>query len=152
MNPLPLFAATGPYGLVGLGLFEHFPGLAPLDVAPPPPEAGARFKNPPTPVDITDAGRLSAALAGLRKVDPSRPLLVVHLAAITDTKGTDDALYEKVNVQGTRNVLEAVLAAGGHLIPYFDGLCFRGRWEGWGLPGGGETAPPSRGSLLPVKI
>jgi nucleoside-diphosphate-sugar epimerase len=55
--------------------------------------------------DITDAASLS------RAIDSAQPDAVVHLAAETAaTKDTD--LVEKVNVEGTRNVVDACVSAG----------------------------------------
>jgi dTDP-4-dehydrorhamnose reductase len=107
--------ATGPYGLVGRGLWKTFPGLVPVDIAAPPPD----FPTPEislSPVDITNGGALSTALAGVSAAAKGRPIVVFHLAALTDTRGDQTDLFEKVNVLGTENVLKACRAIGARMV------------------------------------
>ena len=68
------------------------------------------------PVDITDAAAVVQALDTVSKAAGGRPVVVVHLAALTDTKGEDPGPFERVNVQGTENVLRAAAKAGARFI------------------------------------
>ena len=82
--------------------------------------------------DITDPGSLRAALTGVDRV--------VHLAAVTaNIKETAQVSYHKINVQGTRNLIEAARAAGVARVvmlsgigaqPGAEGSWIRTRWEG----------------------
>lgn len=65
------------------------------------------------PADITDP----VAVAGV--VETVRPSIVFHLAAYGTLPGqTEKALMERVNVGGTRHVLDACRAAGGPIVVY----------------------------------
>ncbi|MEC5399689.1 NAD-dependent epimerase/dehydratase family protein [Uliginosibacterium sp. H1] len=59
-------------------------------------------------VDLAAADSVTAALAGIRAGHGKRIAAVVHLAAFFDFTGEDNPLYEQVNVQGTRHMLDAL--------------------------------------------
>jgi dTDP-4-dehydrorhamnose reductase len=110
----PLIAATGPYGLVGRRLMEEVPDLVPMDLVSVPP------------VDITDAAAVARALETVVKTAGGRPVVVIHLAALTDTGSKDPEPFERVNVRGTENVLRAVRAVGARLIHISTDYVFAG--------------------------
>jgi dTDP-4-dehydrorhamnose reductase len=126
MNPIIL--ATGPFGLVGRRLLEEVPDLVPLDVVPAPPEVAARSRPAVSlpPVDITDAAAVVQALETVSKAAGGRPVVVIHLAALTDTKGEDPEPFERVNVRGTENVLRAASKVGARFIHISTDYVFAG--------------------------
>ncbi len=107
--------ATGPYGLVGRGLWKLFPGLIPVDVAPPPPDFPPPEVSLPS-ADITDLAALTHVLEKAAAVARGRTIVLFHLAALTDTRGDQTDLFEKVNVLGTENVLKACRGIGARMI------------------------------------
>ncbi len=66
------------------------------------PEAGADYHQ----VDLLDAAKLKAVLA------QAQPDVVVHLAALAFVAHGDADDFYKVNLIGTRNLLEAIAASG----------------------------------------
>jgi len=60
--------------------------------------------------DVRDAGAMKEALAGAR--------IVFHVAAVYRFWAADPSAFYRVNVDGTRNVLEAADAAGCELVVY----------------------------------
>jgi dihydroflavonol-4-reductase len=60
--------------------------------------------------DVRDAAAMRAAVAGAR--------VVFHVAAVYRFWAPDPAIFYQVNVDGTRNVLEAARAAGCELVVY----------------------------------
>lgn len=58
--------------------------------------------------DLTDAASVEAALREVTQSHGSRIASVVHLAAYFDFSGEDNALYQQLNVEGTRRLLEAL--------------------------------------------
>ncbi|WP_022893068.1 SDR family oxidoreductase [Agromyces subbeticus] len=58
------------------------------------------------PCDVTDAGAV-AAIVGRHRIDT-----IVHLAAIVNPGGLSEELEYRVDVEGTRNVLDAAVAFG----------------------------------------
>ncbi len=104
-------AITGAEGLFGHGLAQVFRerhGVVALTRA----EA-----------DITDAARVRAAL------DRCRPDVVIHAAAIPDLDVCEEnpAWAELVNVEGTRNVVEAARSAGAGVAYISTDAVFDGR-------------------------
>lgn len=112
-DPDPLLVVTGAFGLVGRVLMREVPeALAPLN-----PPGGPR-------VDVADG---DAVRSRLRAAIPTgRRAAVVHLAALTDTRSLDRAAFERVNVRGTENVMEAALAAGAAFIHVSTDYVFAG--------------------------
>ncbi|KAI9172066.1 Sterol-4-alpha-carboxylate 3-dehydrogenase, decarboxylating [Paramyrothecium foliicola] len=63
--------------------------------------------------DITDAARLAGLL------DELRPDVVIHTASpVVDGGKTSNALFDKVNVEGTRSVIDACRKAGVRALVY----------------------------------
>ena len=58
--------------------------------------------------DISDADSVAGAFETLREKHGGRIAAVIHLAAFFDFTGEENPLYEKVNVQGTRNLMRAL--------------------------------------------
>ena len=99
---------TGGAGFLGTHVVEALlqtPGVALVvagDVRPPAqPVAGAVYDT----CDVTDAGGILPVLRR-HEID-----VVIHLAAIVNP-GTDHAMEYRVDEDGTRNVLDACVAAG----------------------------------------
>lgn len=103
----PIVLITGIAGDIGsalakaLGRRYHVVGL---DRAAP--ECDADFIEG----DLTDDASVAAALQEFRDRHGPRIASVVHLAAYFDFTGEEDPLYERVNVEGTRRLLEALQA------------------------------------------
>lgn len=95
---------TGAAGLVGRALLDELVGheVIATDLAAPDLPEGVAFHR----IDVTgaDPARVIAAL---------RPEVIVHLASIvTPPPGTGRAFAHAVDVDGTRNVLDAAIANG----------------------------------------
>ena len=58
--------------------------------------------------DITDEESVRSAMEQVRSQHGDHLAAVIHLAAYFDFSGEDSPLYEKVNVEGTRNLLRAL--------------------------------------------
>lgn len=58
--------------------------------------------------DLTSESSVRDAVARLKADHGGRVAAVVHLAAFFDFTGEENPLYEKVNVEGTRNLLKAL--------------------------------------------
>lgn len=82
--------------------------------------------------DITDRASVRRALEG-RKIDHA-----VHLAALVGDWG-ERAVYEQVNVEGTRNVLEEVVAAGAKQVVHISSIAAMGFDPGMNA---GPEVPP----------
>jgi nucleoside-diphosphate-sugar epimerase len=96
---------TGGSGFIGTNLIsllrEAGYAVANADIEPPRNSAQKEFHQP---VDILDAAALKNALAEFA------PTHVVHLAARTDLDGKTPDAY-RVNTDGTRNLIQAIVAA-----------------------------------------
>lgn len=99
---------TGGSGFIGTNLIEAIEGEAEaivnLSLHPPLRDEHGRYWRE---CDILDAGRMAEIFVA------ARPEVVIHLAARTDCD--ENTTVEEgygVNVEGTRNVLDAVAAAG----------------------------------------
>lgn len=113
---------TGANGLVGSKLTQAFAGnysFESLDIS-----------NQENPVDITNASQVSTAL------ENSSAKYLVHFAAYTDVTGAwkqrDDktGLAYKVNVNGTKNVVQACKKSNKHLIHISTAYVFNGQKDG----------------------
>ncbi|NCS98015.1 MAG: sugar nucleotide-binding protein [Candidatus Pacebacteria bacterium] len=111
--------ATGINGLVGSEFATQFANsytIHSLDIA-----------NPLNPVDITDKASVVTALSA----DPTAKF-VLHLAAFTNVtdawnqNGDTSGIAYKVNVTGTRNIVEACQELGLHLIHISTAYVFDG--------------------------
>jgi dihydroflavonol-4-reductase len=108
------------------------------------PRSRARFEASPLPAsgvvavegDLTDAAALKRAAAG---VD-----VVYHIAATYREAGQADAAYRAINVEGTRNVLEAARAGGAARVVH----CSTGGVHGHiAHPPANEDAPFNPGDV-----
>jgi nucleoside-diphosphate-sugar epimerase len=112
--------------LLGLGhevvALDHKEGLKTAELR----EWGARVVLG----SVTDAGAVRQAMDGVE--------VVHHLAAAFREMNVPDSHYWNVNVQGTRNVLEAALAQGVRKLVYCSTCGVHGNID---HPPGGEDAP-----------
>ena len=110
---------AGASGLVGWACVRRFAGepdtrVIALSRRPPPINPGARFLS----VDLTDAGEVYSALAGVATFDeldlPSKPSYdaVVHFAAVPRILLRSDTATYATNVLSTFNVLETATRLG----------------------------------------
>jgi nucleoside-diphosphate-sugar epimerase len=72
--------------------------------------------------DVTDPGSLAPAMAGQEAV--------IHTAAVLTFRSSEAAHQREVNVQGTRNVIEAARAAGVRRFVYTSSVAAIGRPNG----------------------
>lgn len=115
--------ATGINGLVGSKFQSQFASeysIHSLDIA-----------DPQTPVDITNSEQVLTALS----TDPDAKF-VLHLAAFTNVteawkqNGDTTGMAYKVNVEGTKNIVNACQQHGLHLIHVSTAYVFDGEKEG----------------------
>lgn len=71
-------------------------------------KAGRKADIPLIDADLTSAESVRQALETFRRRFGSRIASVIHLAAYFDFTGEDNPLYDKVNVDGTRALLQAL--------------------------------------------
>jgi nucleoside-diphosphate-sugar epimerase len=86
--------------------------------------------------DLTDAAAVSRAVDGCE--------LVYHIAATYREAGQGDAEYTRINVEGTRHVLEAARAAGAKRVVHCSTGGVHGHIE---TPPADETAPFAPGDV-----
>lgn len=101
----PVVIITGAAGGLGTALAEvlrHDYTLVGLD------RAGKKSAIPLLEVDLTSDESVAHALDEFARRYGSHIASVIHLAAYFDFTGEDNPLYEKVNVQGTRRLLQAL--------------------------------------------
>ncbi len=107
---------TGASGFIGRHLCRHLQaaGCAVRAFSRPLPAQDTHPTHPPWdthfPGDILDPGALEKACAGVRAV--------FHLAGIARTADRRDASAMQVNVEGTRNLLEAARNAGAQSLVF----------------------------------
>lgn len=70
--------------------------------------AGKKASIPLLAVDLSSADSIREALQEFRSRHGSRIASVIHLAAYFDFTGEDNPLYERVNIDGTRALLQAL--------------------------------------------
>ncbi|MBY0494613.1 MAG: NAD-dependent epimerase/dehydratase family protein [Cyanobacteria bacterium] len=103
---------TGATGFTGGHLAQYLAGRGDEVRALVRPKSRARFDASPLPAkgvsaidgDLIDAASLRAAVDGVE--------VVYHIAATYREAGQPDSAYRAINVDGTRNLLEAAKAAG----------------------------------------
>ena len=107
---------TGATGFTGGHLAEYLSARGDVVRALVRPRSRAKFDTSPLPAagvvaaegDLTDAAALRRAANG---VD-----VVYHIAATYREAGQPDSAYRAINVEGTRNVLEAAQAGGAQRV------------------------------------
>jgi nucleoside-diphosphate-sugar epimerase/uncharacterized membrane protein len=104
----PVVLITGASGFIGRGIIEGFADrytLVGFDRAgppdPPPPAEAVDF-------DVSSQASVKAALDEVRKRFGHRIASVLHLAAYYDVTGEPNPLYDKVTVEGTRRLIDAL--------------------------------------------
>ncbi|QJW91199.1 NAD(P)-dependent oxidoreductase [Spirosoma taeanense] len=103
-----IILVTGSSGLIGSSLIRRLASeytMIGFDHAGPPypPEEAVCINN-----DITSRASIDESLAQVREQFGNRIASVVHLAAYYDFSGEPSPLYEKLTVQGTKHLLEAL--------------------------------------------
>lgn len=101
----PIVLITGAAGNIGRSLADALSdsyGVVGLD------REGSKADFPLIPVDLTDSGSVKAAMDTFRRDHGGRIASVIHLAAFFDFSGEDNPLYDAVNVEGTRHLLQAL--------------------------------------------
>ena len=107
----PSVIVTGSGGLLGKGVCARLAGAGYFVLAfdragfPEPPKG--RFVRD-VEFDVTDYANVRRAMDDVRRLRGDRLAAVVHLAAYYDFSGEDSPLYEKVTVEGTDRLLNAL--------------------------------------------
>jgi nucleoside-diphosphate-sugar epimerase len=108
---------TGAGGFIGGRLCERLTAagavVVGLEVSPAGAEAAAAAGAEPRPADVTDADAVRSALSDCR--------LIVHAAARVSEWGAM-AEFVRVNVGGTRNVMDAAEAAGANRVVHLSSV------------------------------
>ena len=107
--PQPVILITGASGRIGSALVRAFRDnyyVVGLDRTGP--EGEARDADRVLKCDLTNPESIELALNELSRNRGTNIAVVIHLAAYFDFTGTTSPLYDEVNVQGTRNLLEAL--------------------------------------------
>lgn len=101
----PIIIITGVAGNVGTALAKRLSRdyrIVGLDV----PGKDSDFEL--IPVDLSDESSVRDALASFREMHGSQIASVLHLAAYFDFTGEENPLYQSVNVDGTRHLMQAL--------------------------------------------
>jgi UDP-glucose 4-epimerase len=134
----PTCLVTGATGALGPALVRALvsDGWSVRALARTPPPAGLLPAGVDViAADVTDSGAVGEAMAGVQ--------VVMHLAAKLHIANPSPALraeYERVNVQGTRTVVEAARAAGVLRLVFFSTISVYGPSRGRTLA---EATPPA---------
>ena len=124
----PLVLVTGATGAIGPLVVEAFlaAGYSIRTLSIDPPPAGAWPEDVETLIgDITDLSAVQAAMQGVESV--------VHLAALLHVVNPPDHLldlYQKINVGGTKNVVECAVKANVGRILFFSTIAVYGDTDG----------------------
>ena len=105
LNTRPIVFITGAAGNLGRSLGQalgHDYRIAGLDLS----AKGAAFEV--FEADFTSSASLELALRKFKETYGARIASVIHLVAFFDFTGEDNPLYQSVNVDGTRLLLQAL--------------------------------------------
>jgi nucleoside-diphosphate-sugar epimerase len=107
-NGKPIILITGATGFIGSALVKRLAGdytIVALDRAgPPEPSEPAHSVD----FDLGSDEAVRTALDEVRERFGNRVASVIHLAAYYDITGEPNPLYEKITVQGTRRLIDAL--------------------------------------------
>ncbi|SCU87381.1 LAMI_0D05842g1_1 [Lachancea mirantina] len=144
MSAISSVLLVGGSGFLGLHLIERFQALSPcpkinvFDVRPLPDKISKQFTFDPSNVVFFE-GDLTEPADVERALKESGAEIVVHSAS--PMHGNVQEIYEKVNVQGTRNLLQVSRACGVKAFVYTSsaGVAFNGQDlhnadETWPIP------------------
>ncbi|CAN5782314.1 NAD-dependent epimerase/dehydratase family protein [soil metagenome] len=138
-SPPPTVLVTGATGALGPAVIAALQqagyAVRILVRRPPPAQRAVEWRQG----DITDCNAVTTALAGCAAV--------VHMAAllhIVNPAPTLRADYEKVNVGGTANLVQAALQVGVERLVFFSTIAVYGASQGQILD---ETTPPHPNTL-----
>ncbi|WP_420398615.1 NAD-dependent epimerase/dehydratase family protein [Marinovum algicola] len=99
----PTVLITGAAGRIGRALSEKLSAsYTVLGVDLPENAEDGRIFG----LDITDESSVAHALDQVREASGGTLAAVIHLAAYFDFSGRESPMYDKVNVEGTRNLLK----------------------------------------------
>ncbi len=104
-QPKPLILITGASGNIGRALCARLKAnyaLVGLDIKP------SDAANESYECDLTSANSIKLALHEIKEKYGNHIAAVIHLAAYFDFTGEEHPLYKKVNIEGTRKLLEAL--------------------------------------------
>ncbi|GAA3947136.1 vitamin K epoxide reductase family protein [Allohahella marinimesophila] len=105
----PLILLTGASGRIGSALVSAFrDSYHVIGLDQSPPEEPEREADRLFECDLTNPESIELALTRLRQDYGNSIAAVIHLAAYFDFTGNKSPLYDEVNVQGTRYLLEAL--------------------------------------------
>lgn len=105
MGPKPVVVITGSGGNLGRSLAAELAQdyqIVGLD------RSGGGSDFPTFQADFSSEGSIQQALQNLRSLVGNRIASVIHLVAYFDFSGEENPLYEAVNVEGTRHLLQAL--------------------------------------------
>jgi nucleoside-diphosphate-sugar epimerase len=124
----PLILVTGATGAIGPLVVKalHAAGYSIRTLSIDPPPAGAWPEDVETLIgDVTDMSAVQAAMQGIESV--------IHLAALLHIVNPPDHLldlYRKINVGGTKNVVESAVKANVGRIMFFSTIAVYGDTDG----------------------
>ncbi|MAT15201.1 MAG: epimerase [Planctomyces sp.] len=103
---------TGVSGLIGSHVTQHLSdsyNLVGLDITPPSQQDTRTFF---IETDLTEANSIQKSLSQIKGEFGNRIASVIHLAAYYDFTGKSSPLYDKLTVEGTRKLLQALKTEG----------------------------------------
>lgn len=134
----------GGSGFLGLHLIQKFwdveprPEIHVFDIRPLPEKISKYFTFDASKITC-HIGDLSSKEDVTKAIKESNPTVIVHSAS--PVHGMNRAIYEKVNVQGTRNLIACAKACGIHYLVYtssagviFNGQDIHNADESWPIP------------------
>jgi nucleoside-diphosphate-sugar epimerase len=99
---------TGGSGYIGSAVVKHLSDSYRVVALDRPEPEGAEERPDFVPVDLGSDHSVHEALATISERYGGRIASVIHLAAYYDISGEPNPLYEKITVQGTRRLIDAL--------------------------------------------